>query len=83
MQAVVGKLPPQMNADFLKLVMLHDSYFIVDAQRGGDGDTPARHLWFHYDSLQFLECSPWKKSDDRRWPKHYAAMPVAEMDEEI
>jgi hypothetical protein len=53
-------IPKDMAEDFLNLVLKHDAYLIVDAQRGGDGDTPARHLWFHYDSLQFLEQSPWK-----------------------
>ena len=45
------------RAEFKAQVPKHDAYFIVDAQRGGDGDCPARHLWFHYDSLQFLEAS--------------------------
>ena len=54
------------------------------AQRGGDGDCPARHLWFHYDSLQFLEVSPWKTGNDpRRHPIEYAAKNVVEMDEEL
>ena len=57
---IVDQLPGEMKTAFLELVPQHDAYFIVDAQRGGDGDCPARHLWFHYDSLQFLEVSPWK-----------------------
>lgn len=46
------------KATFVNRVQEHDSYFIVDAQRGGDGDCPARYLWFDYDSLQFLESCP-------------------------
>jgi twinkle protein len=59
--------------EFQSLVLEHDAYFIVDAQRGGDGDCPARHLWFHYDSLQFLEASPWKSmgKDPRSQPRNY------------
>lgn len=55
------RLPGEVKERFLSLVHEHDAYLIVDAQRGGDGDTPARHLWFHYDSLQFLEASPWRE----------------------
>lgn len=77
------KLPPETKQEFQTLVQEHDAYFIVDAQRGGDGDCPARHLWFHYDSLQFLEVSPWKLEDKRRSPKIYAKTAVVEMDEEI
>ena len=72
---------------FLKLVPLHDAYFIVDAQRGGDGNCPARHLWFHYDSLQFIEASPWNTklpaNDKRKRPVEYVKKPVMEMDEEL
>ncbi len=72
---------------FTKLVPLHDAYFIVDAQRGGDGDCPARHLWFHYDSLQFIEASPWDtnlgSNDKRKQPVEYVKKPVVEMDEEL
>ncbi len=59
MDATLRKLPEDEQNEFGNLVQEHDAYLIVDAQRGGDGDTPARHLWFHYDSLQFLEQSPW------------------------
>jgi hypothetical protein len=63
----------EQREEFQELVLEHDAYFIVDAQRGGDGDCPARHLWFHYDSLQFLEASPWKNEGDPRGrPKIYA-----------
>jgi len=72
---------------FLEEVAVHDAYFIVDAQRGGDGDCPARHLWFHYDSLQFIEASPWNqklsKRDPRRRPVDYVKKTVLEMDEEL
>jgi hypothetical protein len=80
------KLAPEEREEFQELVSgkdSHDAYFIVDAQRGGDGDCPARHLWFHYDSLQFLEVSPWKQGDTRRLPKPYAQTATVEMDEEI
>jgi hypothetical protein len=80
---VLEKLPTDQREEFQALVTQHDAYFIVDAQRGGDGDCPARHLWFHFDSLQFLECSPWKAEDKRRFPVNYAAKGVVEMDEEI
>lgn len=66
------KLPGDQREDFEKLVLEHDTYFIVDKQRGGDGDCPARHLWFHYDSLQNLEASPWKAGDPRNKPRVYA-----------
>jgi twinkle protein len=56
---IENSISKAMSEKFLKLVKQHDSYVIVDAQRGGDGDCPARQLWFHYDSLQFLEKSPW------------------------
>jgi len=72
MVGVIEGLPNDMGAEFQKLVAEHDAYLIVDAQRGGDGDTPARHLWFHYDSLQFLEVSPWQEKDTRRHPVVYA-----------
>ncbi len=32
-----------------------DAYFLVDKQRGGEGDEPVRHLWFHRGTLQYLE----------------------------
>jgi hypothetical protein len=84
MMDIVDQLPGEMKAAFLELVSQHDAYFIVDAQRGGDGDCPARHLWFHYDSLQFLEVSPWKMGNDpRRQPTEYAKRNVVEMDEEL
>jgi hypothetical protein len=81
---VVDKLPAEMKATFQELLPQHDAYFIVDAQRGGDGDCPARHLWFHYESLQFLEVSPWKTGNDpRRHPSEYALKNVVEMDVEL
>lgn len=87
---IIEKLPGEQREEFTRLVGEHDAYFIVDAQRGGDGDCPARHLWFHYDSLQFLEVSPWKDvgkknagADARCHPKQYAATQVVEMDEEL
>ena len=83
MITILEKLPPEQKEEFTKLVLEHDAYFIVDAQRGGDGDCPARHLWFHYDSLQFLECSPWNTQDKRRRPVCYAKRSVEQMDEEI
>ncbi len=89
MMDVIEKLPPEEKADFLEKVGEHDAYLIVDAQRGGDGDTPVRHLWFHYDSLQFLEVSPWagvgRKAglDSRSRPREYAKSAVTEMDEEL
>ena len=81
---VLDQLPTDKREEFQKQVALHDAYFIVDAQRGGDGDCPARHLWFHHDSLQFLEVSPWKDGPDpRKKPKRYADIKPAEMDEEL
>ncbi len=79
----VKELGADKEKEFVALVEEHDSYFIVDAQRGGDGDCPARRLWFHYDSLQFLEVSPWTKAekDQRRFPTVYAQQKVVEMDE--
>jgi twinkle protein len=72
---------------FMSLAPLHDAYFIVDAQRGGDGDCPARHLWFHYDSLQFIEGSPWNTNlganDPRKRPVEYVKKAALEMDEEF
>lgn len=32
-----------------------DAYFLVDKQRGGEGDELGRNLWFHKGSLQYLE----------------------------
>lgn len=81
------KVPPEIKQAFLETVPLHDAYFIVDAQRGGDGDCPARHLWFHYDSLQFIEASPWNHrmppNDKRKRPVAYVEKQVVEMDEEL
>jgi twinkle protein len=74
-------LPVEDKDRFLELVKDHDSYLCVDAQRGGEGDTPVRQLWFHYDSLQFLEVSPWENGDSRRKPVVYVARKQAEMDE--
>lgn len=80
-------MPGEVQNEFLELVQKHDEYFIVDAQRGGDGDCPARHLWFHYDSLQFIEASPWNANlgadDARKRPVEYAGRAVVETDEEI
>lgn len=85
MIAIVEKhIPDEQRETFLNRVQEHDAYFIVDAQRGGDGDTPARHLWFEVDSLQFLEASPWKlKNDKRGRAKAYVEQRVVEMDEEL
>lgn len=80
---IVERLPGEMATEFQQTVPLHDSYFIVDAQRGGDGDTPVRHLWFHFDSLQFIEVSPWKNGDKRNRPVEYTKKTVVEMDEEL
>jgi hypothetical protein len=84
---VAQEAPPDAQKTFMDLVPKYDTYFIVDAQRGGDGDCPARHLWFHYDSLQFIEASPWNsciaESDPRKTPVEYAKKPAAEMDEEL
>ena len=72
---------------FKRVVVLPDAYFIVDAQRGGDGDCPARHLWFHNDSLQFVEASPWNTNmatnDPRKRPVEYFKKQVFQMDEEL
>ncbi len=80
---VIEQLPQDMQESFLAQVQEHDAYFIVDAQRGGDGDTPVRHLWFHVDSLQFIEESPWKKGANKKLcrPRAYTqteAVPVEE-----
>jgi hypothetical protein len=84
MMDILDRLPPEQREEFQSLVQVHDAYFIVDAQRGGDGDCPARHLWFHNDSLQFLEVPPWKPGHDpRKKPTRYADQPPAEMDEEL
>jgi hypothetical protein len=84
MMDVLGTgLTDDMSEEFAKLVAEHDAYFAIDAQRGGDGDCPERRLWFHYDSLQFLEVGPLESKDARRFPTEYARRPVAEMDEEI
>lgn len=78
---------PDTREVFMKIVGLHDAYLIVDAQRGGDGDCPARHLWFHYDSLQFIETSPWNTkvgvNDKRKRPVEYVKNSIYEMDEEL
>lgn len=84
---VENETEPELKQAFIETVPLHDAYFIVDAQRGGDGDCPARHLWFHYDSLQFIEASPWNAklsaTDKRKRPVCYAEKQVVEMDEEL
>jgi len=72
---VIEELPSQVKQEFAEVIKKHDAYFIVDAQRGGDGDTPARHLWFEVDSLQFIEASPWEKPND---PRAKARVYVAE-----
>jgi hypothetical protein len=71
MVQIVDELPKDECVRFKELVAQHDSYVIVDAQRGGDGDNPCRHLWFHFDSLQFLEAGAWTTSDDRAQPTVY------------
>jgi twinkle protein len=76
---IVERLPEEVKTVFQERIEEHDAYFIVDAQRGGDGDCPARHLWFHVDSLQFLEASAWKVKDTRSQPRAYAgAKPVSD-----
>ena len=37
------------------LVGEKDAYFLVDKQRGGEGDEPVRNLWFNKSSLQYVE----------------------------
>lgn len=80
MLGVLEGLPEEQKSVFGERVKEHDAYFIVDAQRGGDGDCPARHLWFHVDSLQFIEASPWalQPNDPRCLPKPYHAQDTAE-----
>jgi twinkle protein len=84
---VKNDVPAEVSSEFAEVVAKHDGYFIVDAQRGGDGDCPARHLFFHYDSLQFIEASPWNNklvaNDPRKQPKEYVQQLVMEMDEEL
>ncbi len=63
---VVGELDEKVKKEFDELIPQYDAYFLVDAQRGGDGDTPARKLWFEVDSLQFVEASPWANPNDPR-----------------
>jgi hypothetical protein len=81
------EMTAEVQTAFAELVTQPDAYFIVDAQRGGDGDCPARHLWFHYDSLQFIEASPWNTklspNDARKFPTIYASKQVTEMDEPL
>jgi len=79
------KVSPALKQTFQEQVVAHDSYLLVDAQRGGDGDTVARKLWFHADSLQFVEGSPFALGNDdpRSKPTLYAQRPVAEMDLEL
>lgn len=81
MMGVVEKLPEAIKTKFMEQVVKHDAYFIVDAQRGGDGDCPARVLWFHVDSLQFLEASAWRVKDARSRPKQYAGAVAPEEQE--
>jgi hypothetical protein len=77
----------EVREAFRSPLAYHDAYIIVDAQRGGDGDCPARHLWFHSDSLQFIEASPWNEnlgeSDPRKCPVEYVKKSAMEMDEEL
>jgi twinkle protein len=54
MRLTVSTLP-EAEKEYQQWRNERDAYLIVDAQRGGDGDTPVRNLWFHYDSLQFCE----------------------------
>lgn len=78
---VVEELPASVKQDFGEVIKQHDAYLIVDAQRGGDGDAPARHLWFEVDSLQFLEVSPWDRPDDpRARARVYVDQPPVEAD---
>ena len=84
LHVVEKQIPDELREIFVNRIQEHDAYFIVDAQRGGDGDTPARHLWFEVDSLQFLEASPWKgKADKRGRATVYAERTVVEVDEEL
>lgn len=86
MKDFLKQMPEELQKNFYGQVSKHDGYFIVDAQRGGDGDCPARHLWFHYDSLQFTEASPYADlgpNDPRKFPKDYYNKAVTEMDEAL
>jgi twinkle protein len=38
-----------------ELVQEKDAFFLVDKQRGGEGDEPVRNLWFDRSTLQYLE----------------------------
>ena len=86
MMDIMDELPTDQRTEFEELVGQHDAQVIVDAQRGGDGECPTRRLWFHYDSLQFLEVSPWRQGHDHhknKKPKRYADLQPAAMDEEL
>ncbi len=43
-----------------QLLAEKDAYFLVDKQRGGEGDELGRDLWFHKGSLQYLE-TPYRR----------------------
>ena len=65
MGIVLRDISPEAREKFDQNLRLHDAYFIVDAQRNGDGDTPAMQLWFDADSLQFLERCPVPRADQQ------------------
>lgn len=64
--------------EIAKLRGERDAYFLVDKQRGGEGDEPVRNLWFHKASLQYLERPPHLGGQ----PVAYWQRPVAATEEE-
>lgn len=63
-----------------------DAYFLVDVQRGQDGDTVARRLWFDPDSLQFLESNAWvpgMEGSKLCRPARYVDKQIVEMEVEL
>lgn len=58
LQLAIASRKPQADID--EIEKMEDALFIVDAQRGGEGDLPIRRLWFdHGGSWQYME-----KADD-------------------
>ena len=62
------------KAEVNDLLKERDAVFLVDKQRGGEGDEPIRNLWFDRASLQYLE----RAAFDGGQPKPYARLKTGE-----
>lgn len=72
------------KAEVNELLKEKDAIFLVDKQRGGEGDEPIRNLWFDRASLQYIERPLYvdkTKGEEPGVPKPYARLKLGEATE--